>query len=148
MEVITRLLNYWDSTECKFRPGASNNELTEFEHRYKVVLPSVVREYFLAADGAPEYEYDGKFCRFYPIGEVKPVFDELPTCPDRLAYPDCYVFAEWAVWCWGYAFRLTGDPDQPAPVFRVECSDSPGPQVAASFQEFLEQYLHVSDKVP
>jgi len=147
MDVVHRLLEYWRQTDSKFRPGVSLSDLAQFEARYDVALPGPVREYFMAADGTGE-EYDATFCRFYSLGEVKPVSDELTSSADRLGYPDCFVFAEWAAWCWGYAFRLTTDPEQLAPVFRVTGDTTPGPQIAPSFAQFLEQYLDLPGHPP
>lgn len=80
------------------------------------------------------------------MSKVKPVEDELSDTtgviyPDLFSYLQCFVFADYLMNCWDYAVKLTSDPNQPAPVFRVTASDTPGDQMAPSFREFMEQYL-------
>lgn len=147
MDVLARLVESWRQSGARVRPGVSAEDLAGFEERQRVLLPESVRRYFLAADGTGE-DYDDSFCRFYPLGQVRPVSEELPDAPDRLEYPDCFVFAEWACWAWGYAFRLTGNPTQPAPVIRVEGGIRPGPEIAPSFEGFLELYLAQRGRAP
>ena len=82
---------------------------------------------------------DSDLYRFRPLGDVRPVATELSEInPDRLAYPDCFVFADHCISCWMYAVKITRDPNQPAPVFRVTGDDEPGEQMAESFVAFME----------
>jgi hypothetical protein len=85
--------------------------------------------------------------------EVKPVHEELAdtewgfSYPDRFAYPDCFAFADHCINCWDYAVKLTRDPLQPAPVFRVTASDPPGEMLAASFRDFMASYADNPDSI-
>jgi hypothetical protein len=130
--------------------GATTNEIAAFEAKYRIILPSDVREYFTAADGTGDDMDEGLY-RFWPLSEVQPVHDVLVsdrfTYPDRFAYPDCFVFADHCINCWDYAVRLTKDAKQPAPVFRVTGADQPGEQMASSFREFMERYAENPDSI-
>ncbi len=95
----------------------------------------------MTVDGTGD-EMDEDLYRFWPLAEVKPVHEQLAdtehfSYPDRFAYPDCFVFADHCIDCWDYAIKLTDDPTQPGPVFRVTGNDPPGEQMASSFREFM-----------
>ena len=80
--------------------------------------------------------------KFWPLGEIKPVHEVLgEDHSDRYAYQDCYLFADWGAWCWGYAVRIVEGADASGPVFRVTGGLPAGEQIAASFINFIEIYL-------
>lgn len=145
-----RIIDYWGRIGIAIRPGVSAGAIAAFQSKYHVMLPAGVREYFMATDGTGDDMDDGLY-RFWPFDEVKPVHEELAiergSYPDRFAYPDCFVFADYSIWCWAYAFKLSDDPSQPAPVFRVTASDPPGEQMASSFVEFMSQYANHPDNI-
>jgi hypothetical protein len=133
-----RVIEAWRRSKIPIRAGVSAYAIAEFQSKYCVVLPTAVHEYFMAADGTADEMDDGLY-RFWPLAEVKPVHEELADT-DRFAYPDCFVFADHCINCWDYAVKLTDDPAQPAPVFRVTGSNSPGEQMSPSFREFMQRY--------
>lgn len=142
-----RIVDGWRSVHAGNSSGTSSEAIAAFECKYHVVLPTDVREYFLTVDGMDENDMDGALNRFWPLGEVKPVEEELSDSkgvvyPDRFAYPDCFVFADHCLNCWDYAVRLTADPTQQATVYRVTASDKPGEQMAPSFREFMAKYAN------
>jgi len=146
-----RVIKYWSRCNIAIRPGVSADAIAAFQSKYHVILPTDVRDYFMATDGTGD-DSDDEMYRFWPLAEVKPVHDELGDTQhgsyrDRFAYPDCFVFADYCIWCWAYAFKLTDDPTQPAPVFRVTASDPPGEQMASSFREFMAQYADDPDNI-
>lgn len=139
-----RVIKTWRRSQLAIRPGVSAEAITAFQARYRVVLPVDVRDYFLAADGTGD-DMDESYNRFWPLAEMKPVHDDLADTgpfkyPDRFAYPECFMFADYSIRCWCYAVKLTADPAQPAPVFRVTGNDPAGEQMASSFREFMERY--------
>lgn len=142
----SRLVKHWGNGGLQVRAGVSEHEISTFERKYGVVLPPTVRQYFETVDGTGD-DMEGDFCyTFWPLSEVKPVDEELSDAKgvvysDRFSYPQCFVFADHLLNSWDYAVKLTSDPNQPAPVFRVTASDSPGEKMASSFSEFMEQYL-------
>ncbi len=142
----SRLIRQWRSSGIHIRPEVRAAEISAFEQRYSVVLPPAVHQYFEAVDGTGD-DMEGDLCyTFWPLSRVKPVDDELSdnrgvVYADRYAYPQCFVFADHFLDSWFYAVKLTSDSDQPAPVFRVLASDTPGEEMTASFHEFMELYL-------
>jgi len=135
------VIERWRRGKLAIRPGASAAAITEFESTWSVVLPRDVREYFATVDGMKNGVMDDDGFRFWPLAEVEPVHEELTSIhPDRQAYPDCFLLADYMIWCWGYAVRLTGDRDQPAPVFLVTGGQPHGGEVAPSFRDFLVRY--------
>ncbi len=140
----------WRRSKIVIPRGVSTKEITAFEAKYGVLLPSDVREYFIMANGTGN-DMDEGFYRFWPLAEVQPVHDLLVserfTYPDRFSYPDCFVFADHCVGCWSYGVRLTKDPTQSAAVFRVTGSDPPGEQLASSFREFMGRYAENPDSI-
>jgi hypothetical protein len=146
-ELWNRVIENWRRSGVNIRSGVSNDEIAAFESKYGVVMPNEVREYFMTADGTGDDMDEGMY-RFWPLAEVKPVHEELrDENPDRWAYPDCVVFADHCISCWDYAIRLTSQPDQSAPVFRVTGSDPAGEQMAASFREFMKRYADDPDNI-
>ena len=145
-----RVHDVWRRSKIAIRPGVSSIDVTAFETRYGVVLPTDVRDYFRAADGTGDHMDDGLY-RFWPLAEVKPVHDVLVSdrfeYSDRYSYPDCFVFGDHCINCWDYAVRLTKDSMQPAPVFRVTGGEPPGEQMAASFREFMSRYAQNPDDI-
>ena len=139
-----QIVDRWRSSNIAIRPGVSPDDIDAFQNKYGVVLPVDVRKYFMTSDGIGDDMDDDNF-RFWPLSEVKPVHEELADTehgiyPDRFAYPNCFVFADYCIWCWAYAVKLTDDPTQPAPVFGVTASETPGQQIAPSFREFMVNY--------
>jgi len=140
----------WRRSKVAIRPGVSSTNIAAFESKYGVVIPADVRAYFIAADGTGDDMDDGLY-RFWPLTEVQPVHEVLVSdrfeYSDRYSYPDCFVFGDHCINCWDYALRLTTDPLQPAPVFRVTGGNPPGEQMATSFREFMTRYVQNPDSI-
>lgn len=140
-----KIIDYWRGSGIVIRPGVSMAEVESFQLKYGVAVPADLLEYLLAVDGSSDGEMDNDLFRFWPLSEVVPVHVELDerggvVYSDRFAYPECFVFADYLVNSWLYAVKLTADPGQPAPVYRVTASKDPGEQMSASFREFMESY--------
>jgi len=52
-----------------------------------------------------------------------------------------FIFADYCLWCWGYAIRLTSNSEDANPIFVTGSRPGLGWIVASSFTEFLELYL-------
>ncbi len=144
VDLWNRIIERWRHSNIATLRSNSFETIAAFEMKHGVVLPADVRDYFATVDGTGD-DMDGELFRFWPLTEVKPVYEVLEdterfSYPDRFAYPNCFVFADYCISCWDYAVKLTSDPTQPAPVFRVTGSDPPGEQMASSFREFMERY--------
>jgi len=143
-DVWNRVVDRWRRSNIPANAEATDESIAAFESQFQVALPPDVHRYFGMLNGTGQ-EMDEDMYRFWPLCEVKPVQDELSDAngfiyPDRFAYPDCYVFADYMISCWLYAVRLTNDSAQPAPVYRVTAGDVPGEQMAPSFCDFMSRY--------
>ena len=139
------IVQYWRRSGITIRPGVSMAEVEAFQAKYGVAVPADVLAYLLTVDGNSDGETDDELIRFWPFGEIVPVHKELDEqagaiYPDHFAYPDCFVFADYLIESWLYVVKLTADPEQPAPVYRVTADGSAGDQMSASFREFMENY--------
>ena len=99
----------------------------------------------MAVDGTGINESDENILSFLSLAEMRPVHEELDDSggvvyPDRFAYPNCFVFADYMMSCWFYAVQITPDSAALGPVYRVTASDVPGQMEAASFREFMTRY--------
>jgi hypothetical protein len=140
MNAVTSVRETWARQGVLGLRAATSAEIAAFEERYSVVLPPVVREYFATVNGTRDGRLgmeDEDQIGFWHLDQVEPL--ELPTTGDPTAGGGAlFVFADWLIDSWRYAFRLTRDHDEVAPVF---VSFDPPLQVATSFSEFLERYL-------
>ena len=136
-----RIIGKWREDNIPIRAGVSADAVAAFESKYHVVLPHDVREYFLTVDGTGDHMTEEWCYRFWPLADVKPVLEELDSRnSDRFSYPDCFVFADHLISTWDYAVKLTQDPNQSAPVFRVYGTYPTGEQMSDSFREFMSRY--------
>lgn len=124
------------------RPPARLGAIEAFESKYGATLPDDLRPFFLTVDGM-EDELDPGTNRFWPLGMVKPVEEELSEQhADRFAYPGGFVFADHCIWCLAWAVRLGKEPAAlSGPVFQVTASAVHGAQIASSFTAFVQMYL-------
>ena len=144
-EPWSKIVGYWRRSGIVIRPGVSLAEVEAFQLKYSVAVPADLLAYLLTVDGSSDGDMDDDLFRFWPLSEVVPVHEELDerggvVYSDRFCYPNCFVFADYLVNSWLYAVKLTTDPSQPAPVYRVTASRDPGEQMSASFREFMESY--------
>jgi hypothetical protein len=147
-----RIIEYWRQSRVGVRLGVSLLAIESFQHKYGVALPADVREYLLAVDGSSDGPMDEHLFRFWPLSEIVPVHEELDerggvVYPDRFAYPDCFVFADHLLNSWLYAVKLTADPEQPGPVYRVTASSNPGEEMSPSFKEFMSRYASIPSSI-
>src|SRR5262245_22260110 len=97
-ELWARVLARWRRSKLAIRLGASTAALRDFESKWSIVLPHDVRAYFETVDGMEPSTLDDDAFSFWPLAEVKPVHECLMAShPDRWAYPDCFLIADWAI---------------------------------------------------
>jgi cell wall assembly regulator SMI1 len=137
-----RLVDLWRDAGLMIRPPARPEAILAFESKYGVALPADMRAYFLTVDGM-EDELDPGFNRFWPLGMVKPVEEELPERHEaRLAYPGCFVLMDHMIWSHACAVRLGEEQAAVSgPVLQVRTDDVSERQIAPSFTAFVEMYL-------
>lgn len=139
MDLWHRIRTTWEQDGLKVPPGVTSDELNAFKQRYDVMLPPSMREYFQVTNGNSDMGSD--FFTFWPLRDVKLVSEELaePFYTDRLNYPQCFVFADFLLWCWAYAIYLDKDGNTEGPVYLLGNSEHKV-AVAATFLEFMEMY--------
>ena len=120
-------------------PGVSSEVISGFEEQHGVRLPEAMKAYFMAANGTGG-GMDRESFTFWPLEEVELVEDALTYHSDRCDYPHCYLFCDWAIWCWGYAVRLGPRDSDAGPVYLVRGGSPAGGVVAESFEEFMKRY--------
>jgi hypothetical protein len=87
---------------------------------------------------------------FWNLSEIGPVTEKLPahySNPDyrgiEVSLPNAekfFAFADWSIWCHIYAFKLTEDPHQAAPVVWIDNGQT-WHVAFESFEAFLKSYL-------
>lgn len=107
-------------------------ELSAFESRYDVKLPSDLRAYFSELGGmdpraVPAYDQEG--FALWPITEVH----------RAESHPTLFVIADYLNWSWAYATELGRTSNRLNPIVMLG-GTTPQP-VAASFTEFIDLYL-------
>jgi hypothetical protein len=145
---VQRLKNHWLSHDVKFNAGVSEASLAAFEAEFNVLLPSDLRDYFLAMNGMPDEVTDDDLNRFWMLEELT----TLPTgAPDyaRENYIDnpesLFLFADYSIWAHAYAIRLGSVSLQSHEVVIIGYK-SPV-TIAQSFSEFVDLYLTDNDRL-
>ena len=152
VEPWNRIIEFWKLSQLEIRPGVPLADIDAFKSRHGVALPTDFLEYLRIVDGSSDGDMDNAYFRFWPLSEVTPVHEELNErdgviYPDRFAYPDCFVFADYCINCWLYAIKLTSDPASSGSVYRVTANNNPGEKMANSFKEFMESYARNPDNI-
>ena len=133
------LRKFWLRQGVKLNVGASEDELASFEAKYRVRLPSDLRDYFAAAngfDGSETWMTDDEVITFLGLEEVKPMSEYWsPDVADADSY---FVFADYSLAAHVYAISLNDLGDRSAVVVVY---DTKPIRVAGSFSEFVEGYL-------
>lgn len=139
------IVAYWRRYGLPIRPGVTLDSIKAFEEKYQVALPSDFAEYLRAVDGTSFNESDENVLSFLSLAEIRPVHEVLDESggvvyPDRFAYPNCFVFADYLISSWLYAVQITSDSTNLGPVYRVTASEAPMRMESASFREFMTRY--------
>ena len=140
----------WRKAGVAILPGATASSIASFQSKYNVVLPFDFMEYIQTVNGTGADYSDDNITSFFSLEEIIPVHDALNDAngviyPDRFLHPDCYIFSDHFLSSWFYAVKLTSNPEQAAPVYRVTASEAPIEIMAPSFREFMLMYAHNPD---
>ena len=142
MNHIDDLLGIWTRLGIKNPTVAVESEIDSFEGKFDVILPSVVREYFTRVKGTKGGKLgmdDENLFGFWHLDQVQPLSEE---CPDQYSTSDSstlFVFADYSIWAFAYAMRLSKKQEGEAAVFII--SGERPEQVAPGFTTFLSKYL-------
>jgi hypothetical protein len=147
-----QIIAFWKSKGVKPRMPVSSLQVEEFQRLYRVELPTSISDFYLASNGT---EYDHDLISFWPLEELGTVTEKLSNSggsPDYrnivnvLPTPDkFFVFADYLIWSHVYAFKLSEDRYQPAPVLWIYADQ--WYEIAASFENFIVSYLRDYDSI-
>jgi hypothetical protein len=146
---LSLLLERWKAEDVSIAQPCTLDTLSNFETRNSILLPSDVRQYFLAVNGmspkAPgDIDSEG-FC-FWPLERMVSVSDEAMQRPAHKSshlhseLKHYFIFADYLQSSWAYAIRLGLNRDLRPEVVKVDDPDNLI-RIANSFSEFLDLYL-------
>jgi hypothetical protein len=135
-----RFIAFLQARELPVRPGVSAEQIREFEHRYGVVLPADMRDYYLAVDGMEDIFSDEPM-GFWPLSEVKPLGEEEGQYTE--GNEGFFVIADYFISAHEYAIRLSARAPEGGAI--IVWGEGPYRQVASSFEEFLARFLDDPD---
>ena len=138
--LISMVKNAWKKSGVALRSGVTEANIKAFEQSYGIRLPADIAEYFRSADGMDESDVDEHTIRFWPLSEVRPVLEEIPSASADL-FGGYFVFADYSMWAHGYAVHLNDGTD-----VIIVGGDRPI-TVASSFGDFLELYMNQPEKL-
>lgn len=145
MSIIERLKNSFIRDKVAINTPSSILEVREFEKKYGVKCPDILKEYFLSFNGSGCGNFGANGFAFFSLLEFKPVNEDLGIdSNDQEIYRDYFVFSDYLVWCWGYAVKLDNKGSD-GPVVQVADTTVLPRKMANSFSEFIEIYLSNSD---
>ena len=115
------------------------------------MLPNDLAEYFEFINGTQQY--DSKFFNFYSLKNFKSVeetyseWEGIPHFKEIVetltGYKNCFVIADYSIHVLSYCIRLFSFTASTNEVYSI-CG-SRYKQVAASFTEFIDLYMHNTD---
>ena len=130
-QLLRRLRESWNqSTGHPPPPGASEEQVREFEVRYQVKLPLDLREYLQQMNGSGGM--DGWMIDFWPIQRIE------PSSGTKLA-GKWFDFADYSINASIYAIRLSNNLDDPNPI--ISAYGEGESMLAENFTEFVRRYL-------
>lgn len=132
--------------------GCADDQIQQFEARYKVSLPDDMRDYFATVNGMVEAlcqdQDQNGFC-YWPLKRVKTVIEVAKYLRNKSfvfrGAESFFVFSDYLSWCWGYAIRLSQNRSEGNDVILLCCRNPI--KIANSFSEFIELYLVDDEKL-
>jgi hypothetical protein len=141
-EVESRLIAYWrGQPELRLRPGASDEQVRQFEHRYRIVLSTGLRRIYQQVDGFDQHSHsmDINGFNFYPLTHLR----RLDQYEDRFDVADpssFFLFCDYLTWSWGYAVRI-GEAGTSTSVVLLGVDGSGVRNVTTTIWQFWELYI-------
>lgn len=145
MDVINKIKSKLQKQNVSLNRLATWQEILAFEYKYQVKLSPILRAYFLEFNGIANRDMDDNYFTFLSLADFQ-LFESISSYynKDKYLYPNCFVFSDYLVWCWGYVVQLDqlgldGVVYQVGGVEKIKIADS--------FTAFLNQYLIDSDEL-
>ncbi|ENX37804.1 MULTISPECIES: SMI1/KNR4 family protein [Acinetobacter] len=145
MDLINKIKRKLQKQNISLNKPATWQEILAFEYNHQVKLSPVLRAYFLEFNGIADRNMDDNYFTFVSLGEFQSV-ESISSYydKDKFLYPNCFVFSDYLVWCWGYAVLLD-QIGSDGVVYHV--GGSTKRKIADSFTAFLQQYLIDSNEL-
>src|SRR5262245_11195542 len=110
-DIVSRLIAIWAAEGLRVRGGVSDEQLSAFEARFGVRLPSDMRQYLRRVDGMET----GDLCmwmqaRLWPLNEFESARNECPPMSER-HYEGILLFGDYLLWSHGYGIQVKS-PDE------------------------------------
>lgn len=139
MNLINKIKRKLQKQNISLNKPATWQEILAFEYKHQVKLSPVLRAYFLEFNGIADRNMDDNYFTFVSLGEFQSV-ESISSYydKDKFLYPNCFVFSDYLVWCWGYVVLLD-QIGSDGVVYHVGGSSKR--KIADSFTAFLQQYL-------
>ncbi len=134
--ILRDLADAWSAMRFAHARSADEQQITDFETKYHVRLPSDLRAYVATLNGG-ESGRDGPMdttsIAFWRLDQIEPLGSE------RGGPANLFIFADFLIDSHAYAIQLSDDANEPTPVFidwgkRIE-------KVSDSFSAFIHGYL-------
>jgi hypothetical protein len=143
---MNRIVEYW-ATGAVARDGlfppATQQQIRDFESRFALSLPPVLRQCLFFADGFRDYCRDTHGFRFWPIGEVASVATYDNGAHAFPGAENFYLFCDYLDFSWGYSINARELPE--TSVYLIGSASGSPIRVAASMDQFSELYIANSD---
>ena len=150
--VEEKLITHWQADGLAIQSGVTGDQISSFEKKYQVVMPSDLKSYFLQVNGMKTTLNDCKDKEgfsFWSLSEVKTVELELnqvriePYATQNLE--SFFVFVDYFDWSWAYAIYLSSEPTAQNQVILIG-KEHPI-KIADSFTAFVDLYISNSAKL-
>jgi hypothetical protein len=140
MNLIGELRDYWQQRGIANPILPSREDVTAFEQRYRVTLPTALADYFLLVNGTREGQWnceDEDLISFWHLDQIRTIRELDPT--EAIAGADrLFVFADWSIDAHAWAVRLSSDARSSTPVL-ITCGSLQ--EVSPTFEDFLTGYM-------
>jgi hypothetical protein len=140
MSVVEQLLGKWRSESVRLNAAASIEDLLRLEQCLGAPLPADIREFYRAADGMPDLEYDSRQLSFWPVHRIvaepprRPVSNAVGV--REVAFADFLIESHYYLFRVASAGRITVGND-------IDAADED-----ESFEAFLRRYLQNPKSLP
>ncbi|MBD2768747.1 SMI1/KNR4 family protein [Hymenobacter sp. BT664] len=142
---LSALQSLWATTDADLIKDITEDNITDFEQKHRISIPTDLQEYFLYLNGS-RGEYDDNFFRFYPLDNflnVRFKFEDWIGMPyykdlNQTLFPieECFVFADYLFHSLTLAIHLYKDKESVLDNYIYCLCGGKYKIVAKSFTEF------------
>ena len=134
MSIYQQLRGRWLEAGIGINDGVTQAALDRFQEKRHVSLPSAFQDYVLTVNGMKEGQTDENLVSFLSLETI----DQEANFKDISSKQVEIIVAEFSMYCHWYVLRTSRSGDLSLVVVTNGDLEKP---IAASFEEFLNQYL-------